>query len=116
MQKETRLRKHMKIRKYLNGTSDRPRLSVFRSIQHISAQIIDDSKGKTLVFATDEKQKGTGGAKLTKKEKAYNVGKDLAEKALKLKIKMIVFDRGGFLYQGRVEELAKGAREGGLDF
>jgi len=92
------------------GTKDCPRLSVFRSSQHISAQIIDDSENKTLVSASDLKETGT------KKEKAFKVGKSLAEKALKYKIKRVVFDRGGFLYQGRVAELARGAREGGLNF
>ena len=95
-------------RRKIIGSKERPRLSVFRSSQHIYAQIIDDSAGKTLVAATDLKETGT------KKEKAYNLGKKLAEKSLKAKIKEIVFDRGGFTYQGRIEELAKGAREGGL--
>ena len=110
MKKENRVRKHMRIRKYLKGTTDKPRLSVFRSSQHIFAQIIDDSKGITLVFESDIKEKGT------KKERSYEVGKNLAGKAIKLKIKTIVFDRGGFLYQGRILELARGAREGGLIF
>ena len=105
-----RINRHKTIRKYLMGTSVRPRLSVFRSNQHIYAQIIDDSISKTLVAVSDNKQ--TGG----KKEKAYKLGKDLAQKALKKKIIEVVFDRGGFLYQGRVAELAKGAREGGLKF
>lgn len=105
-----RIKRHNKIRKYLSGTSARPRLAVFRSSKYISAQIIDDTKGKTLVSLTDQKEKGT------KIEKAYKVGKGLAEKALKLKIKKVVFDRGGFLYHGRIAELSKGAREGGLEF
>lgn len=92
------------------GTQDKPRLAVFRSSQHIYAQIIDDLKSQTLVSESDLKLKGS------KKEKAFEVGKKLAEKALKLKINTVVFDRGGFLYHGRVEELAKGAREGGLKF
>lgn len=110
MNKALRLGKHKKIRRKIIGTKDRPRLSVFRSNQHILAQIIDDSAGKTLVSASDYKETGR------KLEKAYNVGKMLAQKALKIKIKNVVFDRGGFLYQGRVAELAKGAREGGLNF
>lgn len=97
-------------RKRITGTKDRPRLSVFRSGKHIYAQIIDDSEGKTLMAITDIKGVGT------RKEKAYKAGKDLAEKAIKHKIKSVVFDRGGFKYQGRVAELAKGAREGGLKF
>lgn len=92
------------------GTKDRPRLSVFRSNQHIVAQIIDDGLGKTLVYVADSDKTGT------KLQKAYNVGKSLAEKALKSKIKQIVFDRGRFIYQGRVAEVAKGARDGGLKF
>lgn len=98
------------MRKRIIGTKERPRLTVFRSNQHIYAQIIDDSVGKTLAAASEGSEKGT------KLQKAYNVGKSLAEKAIKLKIKTVVFDRAGFLYQGRVAEVAKGAREGGLKF
>ena len=97
-------------RRKVIGTKDRPRLSVFRSNQHIYAQIIDDSAGKTLVSASDVKEQGT------KLEKAYKLGKDLAKKASKAKIKNVVFDRGGFLYQGRIAQLARGTREGGLKF
>lgn len=88
----------------------RLRLSVFRSGRHIYAQIIDDVAGTTLVAASDFKLQGQ------KKEKAYNVGLALAKVALKKKITEVVFDRGKFLYHGRVEELARGAREGGLKF
>lgn len=86
------------------------RLSVFRSSQHMYAQIIDDVKQQTLVFASDQKLKGT------KKEKAYQIGLSLAKKAAAKKIKEVVFDRGKFLYHGRVAEVARGAREGGLKF
>ncbi len=110
MKKVKRLQKHTRVRKHLMGTQSRPRLAVFRSSQHIYAQIIDDAQSKTLVSASDTKEKGS------KKEKAYLTGKNLANKAIKLKITEVVFDRGGFLYQGRVEELARGAREGGLKF
>jgi large subunit ribosomal protein L18 len=106
-----RIKRHKKVRKYIAGTSDKPRLAVFRSQQHIYGQLVDDNGGKTLAAESDLKVK-TG----TKKEKAYQVGKTLAEKAAKMKIKSVVFDRGGFLYHGRVAELAKGAREGGLEF
>lgn len=116
MYKVSRIKKHQKIRRKIIGTKDRPRLAVFKSSQHIYAQLIDDSQGKTLVASSDVKETGTKGAFGTKKEKAFKVGKNLAEKALKLKIKKIVFDRGGFLYTGRVAELGKGAREGGLEF
>src|SRR5687768_9129712 len=110
MKRQSRTKRHITIRKHLAGTSERPRLCVFKSSVHIYAQIIDDKMGKTLVSESDIKLKGP------KKEKAFNVGKKIAEKALKNKIKSVVFDRGGFLYRGRVMELARGAREGGLDF
>ncbi len=110
MKKSQRLAIHKKIRKNLKGTAGRPRLAVFRSTKRIYVQIIDDSLGKTLIAASDYKVVGT------KLEKAYNVGKNLAEKAIKLKIKSVVFDRGGFTYQGRIAQVARGAREGGLTF
>lgn len=111
MNKNLRIKRHLKIRKRVAGTNDKPRLSVFRSGKHIYAQIIDDNNGKTFVAESDLKLKST-----KKTEKAFEVGKNLAEKALKKKIKQVIFDRGGFLYHGRVAELAKGAREGGLEF
>lgn len=107
-----RRKKHQKIRRYLSGTTKRPRLAVFRSSRYIYAQIIDDTAGKTLVVASDLKLKG----KLSKVEKAYEVGKSLAKSALAKGIQEVVFDRGGFLYHGRVARLALGAREGGLKF
>lgn len=110
MYKVLRLKRHKKIRKKVLGTSDRPRLSVFRSGKHIYAQLISDEDGKTLVSESDLKLKDN------KKTKAFEVGKKLAEKAKRKKIKKVVFDRGGFLYHGRILELAKGAREGGLEF
>lgn len=90
---------------------DRPRVAVFRSGQHIYAQIIDDNKGATLVAESDLKVT-TG----TKKEKAMKVGETLAQKAIKAKITKVVFDRGGFAYHGRVASLAEGLRKGGLQF
>lgn len=99
------------MRKKILGTGERPRLSVFRSNKHIYAQIIDDKEGKTLIFVNDFKLE-----EKLKSKRAYELGKKLAEKATKLKIKRVVFDRGGFLYHGRIEQLAKGAREGGLGF
>lgn len=113
MKKEARIRKHKKIRKKVFGISKRPRLSVFRSNKYIYGQIIDDTLKKTLLSESDAKLKGD---KMNKKQKAYEVGKKLAAKAIKSKIKSVVFDRGGFLFQGRIAELAKGAREGGLEF
>jgi large subunit ribosomal protein L18 len=105
-----RVRRHKTIRKRVVGTADRPRLAVYRSEKHIYAQIIDDGKGVTLASSSDLNLKGT------KREKAHEVGKNLAAVAIKAKIKLVTFDRGGFLYHGRVEELANGAREGGLEF
>lgn len=94
----------------------RPRLSVFRSNKYIYGQIIDDKKGGTLVAAGDIKLKMGKTRPLTKAERAFEVGKLLAEKAKKLGIRTIVFDRGSYKYHGRVKSLAEGAREGGLKF
>lgn len=110
MLKVDRQRRHKGIRKHLVGSKERPRLSVFRSTQHIYAQIIDDLDSKTLASSNDLKLKGT------KVEKARLVGEDLAKKAKAKKIEKIVFDRGGFKYHGRIAALAEGARKGGLDF
>lgn len=111
MNQTLRIKRHKKIRKRLTGIKDKPRLSVFRSSKYIYAQIIDDSVSKTLASVNDIKMD-----KVEKNKKAHEVGKKIAEKALKIKIKKVIFDRGGFLYHGRVAELAKGAREGGLEF
>ncbi len=111
MNKFNRVSKHKTVRKNIIGTNDRPRLSVYRSGQHIYAQIINDLEGKTLVGESDIKVK-----KGTKQERAFEIGKKIAEDAIKLKIKKVVFDRGGFLYQGRIAKVAAGAREGGLEF
>ncbi len=105
-----RKKRHLKIRKEISGTSEKPRLCVFKSANHIYGQIIDDEKKKTLVSANDFDLKGK------KTEKAKKVGELLAEKALKLEIKKVVFDKGGFKYIGRVKALAEGAREKGLIF
>lgn len=110
MKTNARKRRHVSIRNHISGTSQRPRFCVFRSSKHISAQIIDDVLGKTLVSEQDKALSGT------KKEKAYNLGKELAKKAKSKKIKAVVFDRGGFVYQGRIAEVARGAREEGLQF
>jgi len=109
-----RIKRHVRVRAKISGTPERPRLNVFRSKQNIYAQIIDDVAGKTLVSAnTLEKDfDGYGG----NKEAARKVGKLLAERAVKAGIKAVVFDRGGYVYHGRVQELAEGAREGGLEF
>lgn len=97
-------------REHINGLPSRPRLSVFKSSQHIYAQIIDDIKGHTLVSSSDLGLSGT------KKEKAQIAGEQLAKKAVSKKIKKVVFDRGKFKYHGRVAALAEGARKGGLEF
>lgn len=111
MKKESRIRRHKSIRKTISGTKQCPRLVVFRSSRHIFAQVIDDLESETIASASDLKI-----GKDTKIKKAYEVGKEIAAKLLKIKIKKVVFDRGGFLYHGRVAEVAKGAREGGLKF
>ncbi len=104
-----------RVRAKIFGTSERPRLSVYRSLKHIYAQIIDDEKGQTIVAASDlELNKKNLGKNKT--DIAYEVGKLIAKKALKKKIKKVVFDRNGFKYHGRVKALAEGAREAGLIF
>ncbi len=109
-----RLKRHLRVRAKVSGTTERPRLAVYRSNANIYAQIIDDIKGVTLCSAsTIEKDfEGIG----SNKEAAKQVGKKIAEKALAAGITEVVFDRGGYIYHGRVSELAAGAREGGLKF
>lgn len=109
-----RVRRHRRLRARLAGTSKRPRLAVFRSLRHISAQLIDDTVGQTLLFATDVEL--TKNAKQTKSTQAHAVGTLMAEKAGAKKITTIVFDRGGYRYHGRIKALAEGARAGGLLF
>lgn len=114
---EVRVIRHERVRKKISGTPARPRLSVYRSLNHIYAQIIDDSVGKTLVAAsTVEKEIAASIAELDKKGASKVVGKAVAERAIAKGIKQVVFDRGGYIYTGRVAELASGAREGGLNF
>jgi large subunit ribosomal protein L18 len=110
-----RIRIKMRIRKVVSGTSDRPRLSVFRSNKQISVQLIDDLAGKTMVAASSG-EKGIIEKKGTKTEKAKLVGQLIAERAKEHGIDNVVFDRGGYLYHGRVKALADAAREGGLKF
>ena len=109
-----RLRRHARVRKNISGTAERPRLNVFRSLNHIYAQIIDDTNGTTLVAASSLEKgfDGNGG----NVEGAKKVGAMIAEKAVAKGIKQVVFDRGGYVYHGRVAALAEGAREGGLEF
>jgi large subunit ribosomal protein L18 len=114
---QDRVIRHARVRKNVSGTEARPRLSVYRSTNHIYAQLIDDVKGNTLCAAsTLEKEVAAQVKDLSKSEAAKVVGKAVAEKALKLGIKEVVFDRGGYLYTGRVQALAEGAREAGLEF
>lgn len=114
---EIRVIRHARVRKKISGTPEMPRLCVYRSLNHIYAQIIDDVAGKTLVSAStvDPAVKGQLD-ELTKKDAAKLVGKTIGERAVQAGIKTIVFDRGGYVYAGRVAELAAGAREAGLDF
>jgi large subunit ribosomal protein L18 len=108
--KDARKRVRFSIRKKVSGTSERPRLAVFRSNKEIYAQLIDDVSNVTLTSASSADSKGT------KTEQASAVGKLIADNALKAGISSVVFDRGGFLYHGRVKALAESAREGGLKF
>ncbi len=117
---QTRQKVHTRIRKKVQGTAERPRLNVYRSVNHIYAQVIDDSKGATIVAATSvEKGKGIKGDKRPtggNLGSAKEVGKLIAERAKEKGIEKVVFDRGGYLYHGRVKALADAAREAGLKF
>jgi len=108
---DKRIRRHKKIRLTISGSADRPRLFVFRSTNHIYAQLVDDVKAKILASVSDIKIK-----KGTKVQKAKEVGSQIAKLALEKKISTVVFDRGGVVYHGRVKAVAEGAREGGLKF
>ena len=111
---EQRLKRHRRVRAKISGTAQRPRLNVFRSNKHIYAQLIDDVNGVTLASASamDKGFEGNGG----NKEAARKVGQAIAKAAAEKNIEEVVFDRGGYLYHGRVKELADGARESGLKF
>lgn len=114
---EVRVKKHMRVRNHLAGTSARPRLAVFRSNNHMYAQIIDDSVGNTLVSAsTVEKSVKAELEKTNDVDAAAYVGKVIAERALEKGIKSVIFDRGGFVYHGKIQALADAAREAGLEF
>ncbi|MBI1898958.1 MAG: 50S ribosomal protein L18 [Acidobacteria bacterium] len=111
---QRRLRVHARIRSRLRGTAERPRLAVFRSVAHIYAQLIDDSSGATLVSASsNEKNSSLKGGNVAG---ARDVGRLIAERALAKGARRVIFDRGGYLYHGRVKALADAAREGGLEF
>ena len=111
--REARLRRHTRVRKSISGTTEVPRLNVFRSNKGIYAQVIDDVTKTTLASSSNLELKIANGGNI---EAAKAVGKDIAEKCKKLKIKTVVFDRGGYQYHGRVEALADAAREAGLEF
>ena len=114
---EARQRRHNRVRRKVSGTPARPRLAVYRSLEHIYAQLIDDVRGITLVSAsTVDKALRADLASATKTEQATAVGKAIAERAVAKGISEIVFDRGGFPYHGRVKALAEGSRAGGLTF
>jgi len=110
--KQGRTKRHRRVRVNVSGTSDRPRLAVYRSLNHLYAQVIDDGAAKTVAAAStvELKAKGNGMAE------AAQVGKQIADKAKAAGIKQVVFDRGGFLYHGRIKALANAAREAGLEF
>ncbi|HBG93035.1 MAG: 50S ribosomal protein L18 [Nitrospirae bacterium RIFOXYB2_FULL_43_5] len=117
--KDARTRRHERIRKKVAGTTERPRLSVYRSLSHMYAQIIDDFKGSTIAAASSLDKELKGKDKKSGKgniSAAKQVGELIAKKALKKGIKRVVFDRGGYLYHGRVKALADAARENGLEF
>ena len=113
--KDSRKKRHRSLRKRINGTSERPRLAVFRSTRHIYVQVIDDLEKKTLVSAADIEEAMREG-KAPKKELAKQVGAAVAKKCLEKGIDKVVFDRAGYKYHGRVSALADGAREAGLKF
>jgi large subunit ribosomal protein L18 len=115
--REARARRKKSIRKKVNGTTARPRLAVFRSLQHIYAQVIDDVQGHTLASAStlDKELRGQL-SESDKSDAARKVGQLVAQRCLSQDIKQVVFDRGGNIYHGRIKALADGAREGGLDF
>jgi large subunit ribosomal protein L18 len=114
--RESRLRRHRRVRKKLHGTAERPRLAVFRSNKHIVAQLIDDDSGRTLAAAStteaDQRATGSGGSV----DAASRIGQLIAERAKAAGVDRVVFDRGGFIYHGRIAALAAAAREAGLEF
>jgi large subunit ribosomal protein L18 len=114
--RESRLRRHRRVRKKLHGTAERPRLAVFRSNKHIVAQLIDDDAGRTLVAAStieaEQRSAGAGGSV----DAASRIGRLIAERAKAAGIDKVVFDRGGYIYHGRIAALAAAAREAGLEF
>jgi large subunit ribosomal protein L18 len=113
--RDARIRRHVRVRKNVRGTAERPRLAVFRSNKHISAQVIDDRAGRTLAAASTYEATLRSGS-TSNKESATQVGRLVAERARASGVSKVVFDRGGFLYHGRVAAVADAAREAGLEF
>lgn len=114
---ERHLKKHKRVRRTIQGTAQRPRLCVYRSLAQIYAQVIDDNAGQTLVSASSlDKEFRSGNGKGSNRDGARQVGLLLAKRAQEKGVQEVIFDRGGFLYHGRVKSLAEGAREGGLKF
>jgi large subunit ribosomal protein L18 len=114
---ESRRRRHLRIRRSVRGAADRPRLSVFRSLAHIYAQVIDDHRKSTLVAASSlDPEIRTEAGKAKKADAGRLVGRLIARRAKEKGVRRVVFDRGGYIYHGRVKALAEGAREGGLEF
>lgn len=112
-----RQKRHIRIKKNITGTSDKPRFNVYRSTKHIYVQVIDDTASNTVCAAsTMEKDIATATANMTRKQAAYYVGQEAAKRALEKGITKVVFDRGGYLYTGRVQQIAEGARAAGLIF
>ena len=114
--KATRRRIHQRIRKKVSGTAERPRLTVHFSGRHVYAQVVDDDSGKTLAAASTREKNVSGNKPLANRETADRVGKAIAEKSLAKKIENVVFDRGGYIFHGKVKALADAAREAGLKF
>jgi large subunit ribosomal protein L18 len=112
--RDARIRRHARVRKHVRGTAERPRLAVFRSNKHISAQVIDDRAGTTLASASTHEADLRDGS--SNKDAATKVGQRLAERAKAAGVERVVFDRGGFLYHGRVAAVAEAARDAGLEF
>ncbi|MDD5339001.1 MAG: 50S ribosomal protein L18 [Dehalococcoidales bacterium] len=114
--REARIRRHHRVREKVSGTKEQPRLCVFRSTNHIYAQVVDDTEGRTLVAASTLDEEVVKDSKKNKTSQAESVGTLLAKRATEKKISQVAFDRGGFKYHGRVKALAEAARKGGLKF
>jgi large subunit ribosomal protein L18 len=113
---EARIKRKNRIRRKLSGTAERPRLTVYKSLKHIYAQVVDDASGRTLAFASSLSKELKGQDEGDKKADAKRVGRLVAEKAKAVKVTQVVFDRNGFPYQGRIAAVAEAAREAGLEF